>query len=116
MFWCELALKGNVLYTGKVLNYFRKHPNDISTKAFVNGTFYLEYHHMLNYFTRNKIISNTLFKAICYKTYKILKYTKMHAEVTAIYSNDFSILYIMKQYLKNGYHKMRKVYNVVSNP
>ncbi|MCB9283028.1 MAG: glycosyltransferase family 2 protein [Lewinellaceae bacterium] len=41
-FWIEVALKGDVLISGKVLNYFRKHSQDISSKARVKGLYYLE--------------------------------------------------------------------------
>ena len=37
LFWIELAKQGNIYTTGKVLNYFRKHGNDISGKAYSTG-------------------------------------------------------------------------------
>jgi len=42
VFWCELSLKGNALVSGKKLNYFRKHPLDVQTKAIVSGAWHYE--------------------------------------------------------------------------
>ena len=43
LFWIEVAALGNVYISAKVLNYFRKHPGDVSTNAFKSGLYYLEY-------------------------------------------------------------------------
>ena len=42
VFWCELSLKGNALVSGKKLNYFRKHPLDVQSKAIVSGAWHYE--------------------------------------------------------------------------
>ena len=42
LFWIELAKQGSVYTTGKVLNYFRKHGNDISGKAYSAGINFFE--------------------------------------------------------------------------
>ncbi len=41
-FWIELALEGKVMISGKVLNYFRKHSRDVSSKAVAKGLYYTE--------------------------------------------------------------------------
>lgn len=43
LFWIEMASRGNVFISGKVLNYFRKHERDVSGNAFKSGLFYEEY-------------------------------------------------------------------------
>lgn len=43
LFWIEIAVQGNVYISGKILNYFRKHDKDVSSKAFKSGLFYVEY-------------------------------------------------------------------------
>jgi glycosyltransferase involved in cell wall biosynthesis len=42
IFWLEFALKGDVLISGKKLNYFRKHPGDVRSKAIVSGAWHFE--------------------------------------------------------------------------
>ena len=41
--WIKIALQGDVMMSGKHLNYFRKHGGDVSGKSFKNGAFHLEY-------------------------------------------------------------------------
>jgi len=43
LFWIEMAARGNVFISGKVLNYFRKHSADITSSVFKSGIFFLEY-------------------------------------------------------------------------
>jgi glycosyltransferase involved in cell wall biosynthesis len=43
LFWIEIAARGNVYISAKILNYFRKHKGDVSTNAFKSGLYYLEY-------------------------------------------------------------------------
>lgn len=42
LFWIEIAKKGQVHVSGKILNYFRKHDRDVTGKAAKNGLSYLE--------------------------------------------------------------------------
>ncbi len=37
LFWIEICRHGNVFISGKLLNYFRKHPGNISDKAVLSG-------------------------------------------------------------------------------
>jgi hypothetical protein len=48
-FWINLCKYGNVHISGKLLNYFRKHENDVSGKAYQSG---------LNFIEELKIISS----------------------------------------------------------
>jgi glycosyltransferase involved in cell wall biosynthesis len=42
LFWIELCMQGDVFITGKALNYFRKHNQDISGKAYKTGYNFFE--------------------------------------------------------------------------
>jgi glycosyltransferase involved in cell wall biosynthesis len=42
MFWVELASLGDVMISGRVLNYFRKHDKDVSGAAYQSGSGHLE--------------------------------------------------------------------------
>ncbi len=43
LFWIEMAARGDVFISGKVLNYFRKHSGDVTSKAYKTGTYFLEF-------------------------------------------------------------------------
>ena len=43
LFWIEMAARGNVFISGKVLNYFRKHSGDITSSVYKSGIYFLEY-------------------------------------------------------------------------
>ena len=43
LFWIEMAARGNVFISGKVLNYFRKHSGDITSTVYKSGVYFLEY-------------------------------------------------------------------------
>lgn len=49
LFWIEIALRGKVYISGKTLNYFRKHTNDVSSIAHRTGLYYSEYIRLLQY-------------------------------------------------------------------
>jgi glycosyltransferase involved in cell wall biosynthesis len=49
LFWTEIAAKGNVYISGKTLNYFRKHPDDVTSRAHAQGLYYSEYMDYLKY-------------------------------------------------------------------
>lgn len=42
LFWIEVCRQGKVFISGKLLNYFRMHSNDVSTKMFSSGNGLLE--------------------------------------------------------------------------
>lgn len=57
LFWIELARHGNVHISGKLLNYFRKHGNDVSGKAYKSGYNFIEESKMFHYLYKNQVIS-----------------------------------------------------------
>lgn len=57
LFWILLAQHGRVAVSGKVLNYFRKHDQDVSGKANKSGLLYKEYVKLLHDLVSHQIIS-----------------------------------------------------------
>jgi len=58
LFWVELARQGHVHISGKTLNYFRKHENDVSGKASKNGQEIMETLNFLNIIYTEKLIND----------------------------------------------------------
>jgi glycosyltransferase involved in cell wall biosynthesis len=54
--WIDIALSGKVKVSGRVLNYFRKHDNDVSSVRYADGTFHLEYVRIQNLLLNRGII------------------------------------------------------------
>jgi len=67
IFWMELANRGKVHISGRVLNYFRKHENDVSGEAFRSGLNFIEALKIISSLYTRKLIS----KEDCYKAFKI---------------------------------------------
>ncbi len=57
LFWIELSRHGNVFISGKLLNYFRKHENDVSSKAGIDGVNFIEELKMFHLLYKRKWIS-----------------------------------------------------------
>lgn len=57
-FWIELAKQGDIHISGKTLNYFRKHGNDVSGKATKSGLGYIETLKILQYLYIEKLIND----------------------------------------------------------
>src|SRR5688572_26022278 len=58
VFWLELAMQGSVIISGKNLNYFRKHPRDIQSKALLEGVWHLEKLETIALFSKEGLISD----------------------------------------------------------
>lgn len=56
IFWGELASKGAVFISGKVLNYFRNHEGDVSGKAYQSGLYWTESLAVLDHFYKMRFI------------------------------------------------------------
>lgn len=66
LFWIELAKLGKVHISGKLLNYFRKHDNDVTGKASQSGLVFIEGLQLINRIYQDKLISESSY----YKAYK----------------------------------------------
>lgn len=58
IFWIRLASKGKIAVNGRVLNYFRKHGQDVSSRAYRTGLFYIEGMRILNTLRNEHLISD----------------------------------------------------------
>lgn len=65
-FWIQLSRFGKVHISGKVLNYFRKHGNDVSGKAYASGLNFIEEIRILNMMYLDKLIDEQTYN----KAYK----------------------------------------------
>jgi glycosyltransferase involved in cell wall biosynthesis len=57
LFWIELARHGNIHVSGRILNYFRKHENNVSGKATKNGLEIVETLSILNTMRTEELIT-----------------------------------------------------------
>lgn len=62
LFWVELAKCGNIHVSGKVLNYFRKHENDVSGRATKSGLDIIETLQILNIIYSENLINDQDYK------------------------------------------------------
>ena len=63
-FWIETALMGKVMISGKVLNYFRKHSGDVSSKASVKGLYFIESTEILQHALKRIETRETLLREV----------------------------------------------------
>jgi len=70
LFWGSIASYGDVFVSGKILNYFRNHANDVSTKSYKAGLNYLEVIEVLNHFYARNYIKESDLKTALYAQYK----------------------------------------------
>lgn len=57
LFWIELCRHGNVFVSGKILNYFRKHQNNTSSKGIESGNNLIEELQMFSLLYKKRLIS-----------------------------------------------------------
>ncbi|WP_316741423.1 glycosyltransferase family 2 protein [Pedobacter antarcticus] len=109
MFWIQLSLQGNVYISGKTLDYFRKHDQDVSGKAYKSGLNFLEEFRIINWMYSNKLIDDQIFgKAIRkqYKNYWRVKSTIDPAnkkQIAKLFSNLISPKVYTIQYLPTAF-------------
>ncbi|WP_222537220.1 glycosyltransferase family 2 protein [Pedobacter polysacchareus] len=65
-FWIQLSRSGKVHISGKILNYFRKHGNDVSGKAYQSGLNFVEELRILNMMYTDQLITERQY----YRAYK----------------------------------------------
>jgi len=61
LFWVELARHGSLHVSGKTLNYFRKHENDVSGNATKSGLEIVETIEVLNFMHRERLVTDQEF-------------------------------------------------------
>jgi glycosyltransferase involved in cell wall biosynthesis len=56
LFWINILMQGEIFVSGKILNYFRKHVQDVSNKAYRSGLYYIEYFKLIDHLRSRDII------------------------------------------------------------
>lgn len=103
LFWIEMASLGNVFISGKVLNYFRKHKGDVSSKAYRSGLFFLERLQMIDDLVILKLIGSetkTLLVKSTFQRYNFHKIAdkKVNAVLVRKYRQTLGINYYFIRY------------------
>jgi len=70
LFWIEIARHGKTHISGKVLNYFRKHDQDVSGKAYKSGLNFIEELKIINWMYREELIDDVIYTRAFKKQYK----------------------------------------------
>ena len=100
LFWIELATHGDVYISGKILNYFRKHDQDVSGKNYLNGNNFIEELNVLYQLYDHKIIEKQLFYnsiLLRYNNYRSIRKTltkQMKYDIDTLFlSNSRTIIF-----------------------
>lgn len=70
VFWIELCLLGEVFISGRLLNFFRNHPGDVSTKSTRSGLNFIEDIRILNKLYNENLITASLYKKAIKKKHR----------------------------------------------
>jgi hypothetical protein len=112
-FWITLALSGKVYINGKILNYYRKHANDVTSKRYIDGSFHKEYlqiqDHLLYKGVNNKkvYIYNLVYH---YKTInKFIPNKKVQSEVKNLYYNRLGVQLYVLLFKLFSYNKVKSI-------
>ncbi len=76
LFWIELALLGEVFITGRLLNFFRSHGNNVTSRAISTGKSYKEHLKLLSIIRNREVINQEDFERLVgflYKRYLLEK-------------------------------------------
>jgi len=107
--WHKMASKGNVIVSGKQLNYFRKHDADVSGKAFKQGLSYTEYFTFLDSLHNDKILSlEDRREVVALRFYEFLNDTRMEPPYRAKIKSLFHSKLGYKFYLHQTKHWLVK--------
>jgi glycosyltransferase involved in cell wall biosynthesis len=69
-FWIEIARHGKTHISGKVLNYFRKHDKDVSSKAYKSGLNFVEALNIINWMYKEELIDDVIYTKAFKNQYK----------------------------------------------
>jgi glycosyltransferase involved in cell wall biosynthesis len=69
VFWINMLLHGDIFISGKVLNYFRKHGQDVSSNAYRSGLYYKEYFKLIEYIRTRGIIDHQRVQKLMFEKY-----------------------------------------------
>lgn len=109
LFWSEIAKKGKVFISGKVLNYFRNHNADVSGKAYSDGLNYVEELKILFSFFDEKLITKEDF--IASLTTKHMRYKLSGIKFSQEVTNKIEHLFYADERTKDFKTQLTKVYS-----
>ena len=91
LFWIELAKLGKVHISGRLLNYFRKHDNDVSGKAYQSGLVYIENLKVINGMYEKGLIGDTEYARSFKRQYKA--YWKQRSTIDPVFKKTIQQLF-----------------------
>ncbi len=86
LFWINLIKYGDIFISGKLLNYFRKHTANLSSKQFESGNNFIEELRVIEMVKAQKRFSTDLFNRVVYNKYNNYLHKKKRF-TTAIIEN-----------------------------
>ena len=104
LFWIMLSEKGLIRYSGKCLNYFRKHGSDVSGNSYRSGIFHKEFLEILKYLKGKNHITHSQFTDRAYIQFqntKIIDDLNTRKSIKKIYRSKIGGLRILKNRVKN---------------
>lgn len=96
VFWTEIARQGDVFISGKVLNYFRKHNKDVSSKVYGSGLNFSEEIRVLNLLRSKGQVDTAMYKEALSIKYTIFQGIKKNFGADVIHTFE-------KQIQETGY-------------
>ena len=115
LFWMEIANLGKVHISGRVLNYFRQHENNVSNKNFKSGLNFLETVKVINSLFERKLIDkkdySKAFRVQFKEFYKIRKKLNpaYSAETLKLFNNPLTSKNILApMYLSAIWNKVKR--------
>ena len=105
LFWCEMASKGDVYISGKVLNFFRNHEGDVSGKAYQTGLNFIEEFNVLVNLIDNELINEIEFYDSIERRY--LKYISNKNNFTKEVQDRLNELFYKNIYTKKYRLKLK---------
>jgi len=70
MFWIALARLGKVHISGRLLNYFRQHDNNVSGRVYRSGLSFVEELQVINWMFDEKLVGDREYRAMFKKKYR----------------------------------------------
>lgn len=99
LFWINIIQNHKIFYSGKILNYYRKHDKDVSSKFLFSGENFKEEIQLFNQLLLENIIN--------FKTYKYIVRFKYRVFIKNIFKYKKATLYVINNYFRKT--------NVVNN-
>jgi len=91
LIWISIMQFGNIYVSNKVLNYFRKHDKDVTSKAMINGLVFTERIKLFYFLKKNNIITEKRFIQLLVNNYQnyLMNKSKMQKQIQMIVENEF---------------------------